>query len=334
MKIWLDIRILKNENFILSNEIISNLKNIKDIELTIYDDKKLKNKFLEQTIFLHKLIKDKNDIIISFEDSFPIFYKKDFILIYFWIENILYPRENISSIKKIINNLITKKITKNTKKIICFSEKTKYEINEKLNISKDKITILPPFFIKNSDNISNISIKNKHSIKWEYIIYDSNSSNNDLKKFIKNIKLVNNKIELNVIFIWNKLSSNIKLRQYIVEEKIQNKIIFAWEVWEKEIKNYYTESMWVVIVWNYINNITELSNAIFYNCQILAPKLENIEEILKNNILYYNQNSISDLMEKIIFLIHNKKNPNYEKIKTTYTAYNFINKLKEEIWAI
>gem|GEM_PF-2121259 len=48
--------------------------------------------------------------------------------------------------------------------MICFSEKTKNEINEKLNISKNNIKVFTPFFNKNSDLSSNINIKNKHSL--------------------------------------------------------------------------------------------------------------------------------------------------------------------------
>lgn len=333
MKIWLDVRSFRFKNHLLFEEFYDILSKDENIEIRVYDDKNMKNIFAEQTIFFKKLLDDKNDIIISFEESFPTLYKKDFILILFWIENILFPENyNNSSFKKIVNNYITKKITKNVKEMICFSEKTKNEINEKLNISKNNIKVFTPFFNKNSDLSSNINIKNKHSLSWDYIIYDHNSSLIDLKKIINNIKLVNNKTNINIIFIWNELSQNLKIRQYIVEQKIQDKVIFTWEVWKKELKNYYKESLWVVIVWNYLNNIYSLSNRVYYDCPILAPNLENIIEIFQDKISYYNRNSIADLMEKILEL-QNKKEVNYNDIKEKYTTIKFIKNLKE-IWVI
>jgi len=59
---------------------------------------------------------------------------------------------------------------KNALKIICFDKKTSEEINDKLNISEDKINILRPFFSE-SDIISQNEIKDlKLNLEVKYNI--------------------------------------------------------------------------------------------------------------------------------------------------------------------
>jgi hypothetical protein len=57
--------------------------------------------FKEQTFFLKQLLSDKNDVVISFDDTFPIFYKSKVVKIIPSLENILYPDlENTKFLKK------------------------------------------------------------------------------------------------------------------------------------------------------------------------------------------------------------------------------------------
>jgi hypothetical protein len=88
-------------------------------------------------LFFKKLLNDKNDLVITFNDTFPIFYKKRFVQIITSLEKLLYPTlENSKTFKKHTYQYILKSNLKNSEKIVCFDEKTKKDINEKLNIDE------------------------------------------------------------------------------------------------------------------------------------------------------------------------------------------------------
>jgi hypothetical protein len=55
---------------------------------------------------------------------------------------------------------------KNAKKVLCFENHTKHELNEKLNIPEEKIEILYPFFMLNKIPSAKVltNIKTKFSI--------------------------------------------------------------------------------------------------------------------------------------------------------------------------
>jgi hypothetical protein len=82
------------------------------------------------------------------------------------LEKILYPnREETKFLKKYTYLQTMKSNVKKSKKIICYSEKTKTEINERLNIPEQNIFSISPFFYETSSLESNIDIKLKHSLQ-------------------------------------------------------------------------------------------------------------------------------------------------------------------------
>jgi hypothetical protein len=82
-------------------------------------------------------------VLISFDDTRPIFYNNESIQIISSLEKILYP--NLAYTKFLKKNTFLFTIKSNIKKsktIICFDDKTKKDINEKLNIHEKKIKIV------------------------------------------------------------------------------------------------------------------------------------------------------------------------------------------------
>lgn len=340
MKIWIDIRTLSSEQKKFSWEFIKFFHaNIWDNILQVYSNteidgidtissKRFNSFFWEQVLFLKRLLEDKNDIIITFNDTFPVFYKKKFIQIITSLEKLLYPTiENSQSFKKHSYQNILKANLKKAEKIICFDEKTKKDINEKLNIEESKIELLSPFFYKWDEPTSQIDIKLKYSLNWDYIVYDSETgSNKNIKRLLESISKTN----INIIFIWNKISSDMETRELIIRLWLKDRVIFAWIPDNKELWLYYKQSLGVIFPLLYSSFPFSLSKAIQFKTQILWSNIDEMNTIFGNNINYFLPTSTIEITECIENIIKTwKKEINYDAITQKYTLEKFSNNLSK-----
>jgi hypothetical protein len=126
------------------------------------------------TLILKKLQETKADILINFSSQYPIFYKKNVIHSIFSLESLWYPELNQTKfIEKYKNAFILKSNLKNATNIVTLNEKLKKDLNEKLNIEEEKISLLNGFFTaKEQEKQTKIDIKAKYSLQNNYIIYD------------------------------------------------------------------------------------------------------------------------------------------------------------------
>lgn len=241
MKIGIDIRNLSTEQKKFSSEFIKyfleknqdalvNIYSVHEFEAVRMIKSKSFQSFLgEQVFFLKRLLEDKNDLVITFNDTFPIFYNKRFVPVITSLEKLLYPNVELSkTFNKHTYQTILKTNLKKAEKILCFDEKTKKDINEKLNINEDKIEIIPGFFPHYEEEKTaidiQIDIKQKHSFAGEYLIYDSEvGSNKNIKRLLEALA----KTEVNLVFIGNKISSDIETRELIMRLGVKEKIVFA-----------------------------------------------------------------------------------------------------------
>lgn len=348
MKIWLDFRNFYDKNTFFVNEIIENIKNDKENIYNIYADiyesfdepnikihlsKKYKNFFWEQISFLNKLKNDQNDIVVFFDDTRPIFYSWKSYQVISSLEKVLYPNLSHTKFLKKYSFLHTIKSNyKNAENLICFDEKTKKDINEKLNIYEWKIKVINWFFTKNKLPTSKIDVKIRHNILWEYIIYDNQIwINKNIKRLLESIKEINKEEKLNIVFLWNEVSENLETRQIIVNLWIENLCFFAWNIDEKEIWLYYKNSLWVV--YPAINDSfpRSLSNAVFFNTNIIASDWDEIKSIFWNKIEYFMPLSTIDMTKKIRELVKKRINNDYSDIKELFNAKNFIIQLNKII---
>lgn len=340
MKIWIDIRTLSLEQKKFSREFISYFyENIWDNILQVYSNteidgikiiqsKNFNHFFWEQALFLKRLLEDKNDLMITFNDTFPIFYNKKFIQIITSLEKLLYPTiENSQSLKKHSYQNILKANLKKAEKIICFDEKTKKDINEKLNIEESKIELLSPFFYKCDEPVSQIDIKLKYSLNWDYLIYDSETgTSKNIKRLLESISKTN----INIIFIWNKISNDMETRELIIRLWLKDKVIFAWIPDNKELWLYYKQALWVIFPLLYSSFPFSLSKAIQFKTQILWSDIDEINTIFGNNINYFLPTSTIEITECIENIIKTwKKEINYDTITQKYTIENFSNNLSK-----
>lgn len=346
MNIWIDIRNNSKNNAFFAKDFINFFKsNKKDINLKIYADKffdvenKIKSNLFygflwEQFLFLKQLLKDKNDLVITFEETFPIFYKKNIIQIIPSLEKILYPEvEKTKFFKKYSYLYIIKKNLKNSKKIIWFTKATKIELNEKLNIPDEKIHIITPFFPSSPTYDSLIDIKTKLSISWDYLIYDYNYySNNNLTRTLEFIKEINKTKKIYLVILWNKNADNKDIRELVLSLNISNLIIFAWNPEDRELWSYYKNSIWVIYPIIYNNFPISLNHAINFDTPIFASDNVENKEIFWDNITYFSPISVSSMIKNFDFFLERSKNfKTYNEIKNKYNIENFIKNLNSLI---
>lgn len=342
MKIWIDVRNLSKTKKNFCQDFINFFKSKnKENQLKIYadrlseiDDINYSENFYgflkEQTFFLKQLLSDKNDIVVSFDDTFPIFYKSKVIKIIPSLENILYPDlENTKFLKKYSYLFTIKKNLNNAWKIVCFSENTKRELNEKLNISEEKIFIINPFFSSSPEINSKIDIKVKLSILWDYLIYDYNSqNNNNLKRVLEAIKELNKTKTLNLVILWNENANNREIREMVINLDITKNIFFAWNPESKELWLYYKQSKWVIYPIIYDNFPITLNNAINYNTPIIASENIETKNVFWENIDYFSAISVTNMVKNIdLFLQKDFGEVNYDYVKKEYNLEKFYSNL-------
>ena len=108
MKIGIDVRNLSIEQKKFSSEFLKyfieknedalvNIYSVYEFEATrMIKSKSFQGFFGEQVLFLKRLLDDKNDLVITFNDTFPIFYNKRFVQVITSLEKLLYPNIELS----------------------------------------------------------------------------------------------------------------------------------------------------------------------------------------------------------------------------------------------
>jgi glycosyltransferase involved in cell wall biosynthesis len=355
-KIWLDLRFLesweKYSTFVAI--LVQHLIHLDtDNTYVLYLSDQTKTKFpdklkveyikekpwslLEQIKFNNKLKKDNNDLMVFFSDKKPLQYKWKYIFFIKDLKEIHYLDEK-SFFSKFIQDLFLNTSLKNATKIICFEEQTRNELNEKLNISEDKLEILYPFFTK--EKITEIqtisSIKTKFWIKWEYLIYSWNNWNNkNLSKLVEVLQKLNKrKVDVSLIILDQKVTEDINFRKEVVESWIVEKVLFIWLTTQEEKKAFYNEAIGTIFPSLYESFPFSLTESISYNSPILASSIKQIKEIMWDSISYFSPVSSIDMIEAIEnFISKWRKETNYNEIfkkykpeKSVQQLLNIINK--------
>jgi glycosyltransferase involved in cell wall biosynthesis len=353
MKIGLDLRFLKNwdyySDFVL--ELVKNLirldkenkyilfLNINYSHLNFWENSKnitvnTWNLYEEQIKFKKVLDKRKLDNVIFFTYNKPLKYKCNYILFIPDLEEFHFsPKKNI--FKKHFDNYLLSENSKNANKIICFNEKIKIEINDKLNIFEDNIHIITPCF--NIEQIEetnfNLDIKTKYNILNNYLIYyfwPKESSNLDrIIDIFEEIK--KQEINLSLVILDNQTSQSIELRKKVIDKQLNKQIYFIGNVTKTEEYLFFKNTIWVLYPVLYSIFPFSLSKAINYKSNIISSDLENIKFIFKDKISYFNPTDINDMFNKITDL-KKSKNINYDFLTENYnlekTTSELINIIK------
>lgn len=259
--------------------------------------------FLEEnTSFYAKLKKDSLDVIINFDESIPIFYKKKTLQIITSLEHILYPDiSKHSFFQKNLQSFIFKNTLWKSYQILSFSKSTKNELNEKLNIPENKIQIVPPFFPSSILSPTQINIKNILTIAWEYFIYDYNyQSNTNLKRLLEVLKDINKEIDISLVILWNQNANNREVREDILRWWLEKKVFFAWNPESKDLPSYYTQSRWVIYPIVYNTFPLTLANALHYQVPIFASDTSEMKHVFWDKISYFSPTSSNSIKTTLL----------------------------------
>jgi len=355
MQIWLDLRFLKSWDK-YSTFVAVLIQNIIHLDsentYTLYLSDKTKTKFpaqlkveyikeepgslSEQVKFNNKLKKDNNFLMIFFNEKKPLLYKWNYILFIKDLKKLHY-QDNTNSLNIFLENLFLKTSLKNAKKVICFENHTKHELNEKLNISEEKIEVLYPFFtltkIPSAKVITNI--KTKFSINWEYFIYSGWEWNNkNLSKLIEVFQKLNKRwCEVSLVVLDQDITEDVTFRKEVIDSWIVEKIFFVWITTPEEKKAFYHYSIWSIFPTLYESFPFDLTESISYKSPILASSLKQIKEIMWDSISYLSPVSTIDMIEAIQnFISKPKQHTDYKEINNKLTpeksAKELINLIK------
>jgi len=348
MQIWFDLRFLKKadhySNFIfklvqvyINNERNNKYKLYLDLAFSHLNFWENTQNILvtdspwsirEQKHFLKILKNDKNDLMVFFIYKKPILYKWKNIVFLWDLSDFHYPsKKNV--FRRYVDNYLLNKNSSLATNIICFNEITKNEINDKLNISDEKIKVLTPFFdkkeIKKIDNL-NIDIKTKYNIIWDYFIYNAwVGIHKNLDRLVEVFEIMKNKsVDINLLIIDEDSIKDIAFRRLVLNNNLQDKIIFLWNISPKESPFFYENSIWVIYPYLYESFPFSMEEALSLWITIISSDLKNIVSIFGNKINYIETNSISKMFTKI-FEIYKKwktKTHDYENIFTKYSIAN------------
>ena len=343
MKIWLDLRLLKSgdtySTFIalllqklistdsedkytlyLSASTNAQFPDFVNVELI----KEEPGTFAEQLYFSRKLKKDDNALMIFFNEDKPLRYKWDYIVFVKDLKEIHYESKK-TTLNKFFEGLFLNTSLDNAKKIICFENHTKNELNEKLNIAENKLEIVYPFFTPTAISKEKIigNIKTKYSIKWEYFVYSGGNGNNkNLSKLIEVFKKLHlRKQKISLVILEQEITEDLSFRKEVVDADIVDKVFFIWDTTPEEEKAFYESAIWTIFPSLYESFPFALTEAISYNSPILASSINQIQEIMGESIAYFSPVSTIDMIEAIEnFVSMGKKDWNYDDLLNKYNA--------------
>jgi glycosyltransferase involved in cell wall biosynthesis len=345
MKIGLDLRFLKsntcyerfiydfaktlvnrdeknNYSFYVSKKLDISAKNLRGI---IYDTP-LNNYFAQKKFweFLEKT--EKNDLMIFFGENIPSNYKGRYIFFLPSLEDMFYNYD-----KKLFKKYLYQKMLKSSlnfaEKIFVFDEDTKDELNERFNISEERIEIIPPFFSfeEKKEDILSLDIKSKYWIKSDYLIYDggAGSYKNIERIFEVFSTLVKEGKDISLVLFWDDVAKNLDLRHLVVYNNIQERVFFLGDLKDAEEKKFYTQSLGVLFPSLYEPFPFNLSKALFYDTPLLTSNIFSIQNIFQKKISYFNPLSRGDIQKSINDFVRKNHSIDYNEIKKQYTAENF-----------
>lgn len=358
MKIWIDLRFITDDLYskFIAQMIETLVKERDENEYIIYanwakasfssDNIIIKNinikiwSFAEQTKFNKILKKDKNSLMIFFNHYKPIFYKWPYITFVWSLKDIYYMNFK-SYFEKYKFLYLMNRNFKKSQKLICLDTNTKNELIEKFDLEEERIKMLNWFFPekrnidKNAEKLK-INIRARYWINKDYFIYSWwDSIEKNYEKLVSVFARLRDEWKnLAIVFLWHNISTNLTLRNLILETKTQNHVYFLGKIPESHKEYLYEESLWTIFPSFYEPFPFKLTDPVFYKSKILASDLESIKDVFDDTIYYFSPISANSIYETVRIYLDRKqykKKVDYSKIVSKYNRENTVNSLVEII---
>lgn len=358
MKIWCDVRFFEDQTpfseFILDflGQIIVTKA---DATFFLYSHqniaaswgniivKKIKNKrgrFIDDIKLAKILKKDELDIFISFDHFKPSFYRGETLQIVESLAHVFYSDDFKSSLKKTWYMYTYQKNFKNAKKIICFEESTKDDINERFNIEEEKIAVISPYFVfnwlKKASEVVKIDIKSKHNLGMDYLVYDSGYGvDKNLERLIDVMGRIRESWnDIALFIIWNdEGETDLEMRKMVLDMSLNDRVFFLSNVKKEEEPFLYQQSIWVVYPGMYESFPFTLSKALFFNVPIISSHLVSVKNIFWDEIHYFNPVSKVDMTKTLLEFIRTNHKIHYQEIIKKYSQEQNMDPLKKVLFS-
>ncbi len=339
MKIWIDARVCSNESLygdfvceLVREFIAQNSQH----EIIVYTTENLKlnpKKFFD-TITAKKIFEKENFwLMIFFDSHLPHGYKWEYILLLEWLKEVFFPKSQWLHRKLEIRKL--KRAIEGSKTVITLDGQTALELNERLNVVEDKISKIHWFFPEYTHALSSpidIDVKLQHSLRWEYLIYDSwNELHNNFERILKTLqKLKESWVMLYIMILCDATSKDLDIRSKSLEYNVADQVLFLWEVSKDKESEYYGQSLWVIFSSIYESFPFHFSKALSYNCHIFANDIPANSEVMGETISYLDPLSIYNMRDTITQYAKNPKGTDYSSVQSNFSA----KKTSDELWRV
>lgn len=292
----------------------------------------------EQIGFLISLLKDNLDLVHFTYFSYPFFYPKKFIATVHDLTPMFF-KTGQSSTKSYLLYLLKHFI---------------YKIGMKILIKRSKKIIVPTASIAKQLKLVYKTDSEKIKVIYEGVNYRffKEKENKELRKKFKNFfiyvgnfyphKNVNRLIEAyRLLDIPNKLILigpddffSRRLKKEIQVKKNNKNIIFYNNPSFSDMVFFYKNALAIIHPSLSEGFGLPIIEACYFNCPIIASKLDVFKEILGNNYISFDPYNVSDIKNKIEFFLKNKPKYNYKNILNKFSFKEMTKKtikLYEEI---
>jgi len=235
------------------------------------------------------------DLFHSPNINFPVFYTgKMLVTIHDLIMLKTFEKMNVKRyIKVVLLNITLQLLRKSTVKIITVSNFVKDEIISKLRLKSSKVTV-----VYNSINFDN-SRASFPSDNQRYLIYVGNTyGHKNVRFLIESIKQINRKL----IIVGKEDVSIIRLKDLVNKLGVDHLVVFKGYVDDTELGTLYSNAF--AFVFPTLDEGFGLPGleSMSYRCPVVCTKIKVLQEIYKDGALFFKQNNVADLIEKLQFL--------------------------------
>ncbi|KJD34111.1 hypothetical protein PK35_05115 [Tamlana nanhaiensis] len=271
----------------------------KEFNVSVIGNGFFKGHFWEQIVLFIYVLR-KQSVLLSFCNTAPIFYKKQFVTIHD-LSYLKYPKWFSKSFR-IVYGFLIPKIIKNSICIFTVSEVSKSEIISDFNVISEKIKVthnaIGKSFFKDNTSIN----KNKE----KYILtVSSHHPRKNFKNLIKAFKKIKNtNIKLYVV---GNVVSHFSKNDQILNEELNNRIVLLKGVSDDDLLNYYENAELFVYPSLYEGFGIPIIEAMSLKTQCAISDIPVFRELFKDNASYFNPESISSIVDSIDYQLENPK---------------------------
>lgn len=270
----------------------------------------------EQINFPKVLEKENLDLVHFPYFSLPIFYKKPYVVTIHDLIINHYPSGKASTLfpllyylKHIAYKFIIKKASKNAKKIIVPSVATKNEVIEHLKIKNEKIVVT----YEASDLATSKNKEQSGNEYGKYFLYVGNAyPHKNLDNLIKAFNNFSKEKNIKLILVGKKDYFYKRLEQATKSEKV----IFYGPISDGKLSVFYKNAMSLIMPSLMEGFGLPVLEAMENKCLVICSDIPSLREIVKDNALYFNPNSLVQI-EEVMDRVYNQKFEK-EKIEKAY----------------